>query len=146
MQTADAPRHFLPGPGVPGAGLPHDRFARVAARRAFVELKQTFLDALDVLPAVRPGAGAGVVTGAGSGAGAGAGVLAGVADVEWLRQQVRSAEEPEDLWLLRALAFAALAGTDGERRRHRQALRRSLDRLFPDTEASAPSSIFATLY
>ena len=139
MQTADAPRHFLPGPGVPGAGLPHDRFARVAARQAFVELKQTFLDALDVLPAVRPGAGAGVVTGAG------AGVLAGVADVEWLRQQVRSAEEPEDLWLLRALAFAALAGTDGERRRHRQALRRSLDRLFPDTEASAPSSIFATL-
>ncbi len=125
MYPADAPRHFLPGPGMPGAGLPHDRYAHVAARRAFVELKQTFLDALAVLEPARAGE---------------------VADVEWLRQQVRSAEEPVDLWLLRAPAFAALAGTDGERRRHRQALRRSLDMLFPDTETGGPSSAFASLY
>jgi hypothetical protein len=125
MHPAEAPRHFLPGPGMPGAGLPHDRFARVAARRAFVDLKQTFLDALAILHPTRPG---------------------DLADVEWLRQQVRGAEEPVDLWLLRAPAFAALAGTDSERRRHRQALRRSLDMLFPDTEAGGPSSSFASLY
>ncbi len=125
MFPADAPRHFLPGPGMPGAGLPHDRFARVAARRAFVELKQSFLDALAVLHPVH---------------------AADVADAEWLRQQVRSAEEPVDLWLLRAPVFAALAGTDSERRRHRQALRRSLDLLFPDTEAGGPTSAFASLY
>ncbi len=125
MHTADAPRHFLPGPGMPGAGLPHDRFARVAARRAFVELKQCFLDALHVLQPV---------------------LSTEQADLEWLRQQVRSAEEPVDLWLLRAPAFAALAGTDSERRRHRQALRRSLDLLFPDTEAGGPPSGFASLF
>lgn len=125
MHPADAPRHFLPGPGMPGAGLPHDRFARVAARRAFVELKQCFLDALAVLQPERP---------------------AEAADLEWLRQQVRSAEEPVDLWLLRAPAFAALVGNDGERRRRRQALRRNLDLLFPDTEAGGPPSGFASLY
>jgi hypothetical protein len=125
MFTAEAPRHFLPGPGMPGAGLPHDRSARLAARRAFVALKQSFLDALAVLQVARP---------------------AELADAEWLRQQVRSAEEPVDLWLLRAPVFAALAGTDAERRRHRQALRRSLDQLFPDSEAGGPSSTFASLY
>ena len=76
VMHAAAPRHFSPG-----AGLPGDRGARSAARRAFVELKLDFLHA-----------------------------LAGVPAADWLHAQVRSAEEPVDLWLLRAPVFAALAG------------------------------------
>jgi hypothetical protein len=97
---AAAPRHYSPG-----AGLPGDRGARLAARRAFVELKLTFMAALDDLPAAG-----------------------------WLRAQVRGAEEPVDLWLLRAPVFAALAGVDPDYRQRRQRLRRSLDSVFPDLE------------
>jgi hypothetical protein len=102
-----APRHFMPSSALPGAGLPHDRLARVAARGAFVGLKQTFQQAVAELGG-REGA--------------------------WLRQQVRAAEEPSDLWLLRAPLFEALAGNSQALRQHRQALRRSLDSLFPDSE------------
>lgn len=111
LQQVD-PRHFSPGAGLPGAGLPGDRGARLAARRAFVELKLTFLAALD-----------------------------GAANVEWLSAQVRAAEEPVDLWLLRAPVFAALAGTDAEHRQRRLVLRRGLDSMFPDLD---PPSGFAT--
>jgi len=96
---------------LPGAGLPGDRGARLAARRAFVDLKLSFLQALQ-----------------------------GAAGVDWLAAQVRAAEEPVDLWLLRAPMFAALSGTDPERRHRRQQLRRSLDSVFPDLE---PPSSFA---
>ncbi len=96
---------------MPGAGLPGDRGARLAARRAFVDLKLSFLQALQ-----------------------------GAAGVDWLAAQVRAAEEPVDLWLLRAPMFAALSGTDPERRHRRQQLRRSLDSVFPDLE---PPSSFA---
>lgn len=104
MQIA-APRHFSPGAGVPG-----DRSARLAARRAFVELKITFLHALADMPQAR-----------------------------WLHAQVRSAEEPVDLWLLRAPVFAALDGVDPECRQRRRALRRGLDSVFPDLQ---PASAF----
>ena len=106
MQTQTAPRDFTPG-----AGLPGDRRARIAARQAFVELKLTYLQALQ-----------------------------DVGGADWLRGQVRSAEEPVDLWLLRAPVFAALEGADGERRSRRQLLRRGLDSMFPDLE---PASAFA---
>lgn len=102
-----APRHFMPSLALPGAGLPHDRMARLAARRAFVELKQSFALAVADLPGH---------------------------DGNWLRRQVRSAEEPTDLWLLRAPVFAALAGHAVDRRQRRQTLRRSLETLFPDSE------------
>jgi hypothetical protein len=107
-----APRHFMPSPGLPGAGLPHDRMARVAARQAFVVLKATFLHAVEDLDGT---------------------------DGDWLRHQVRAAEEPSDLWLLRAPVFAALDGVCNERRGRRQTLRRSLEAMFPD---SAPASGF----
>ncbi len=96
--SSSAPRDFTPG-----AGLPADRGARVAARQAFVSLKRSFLDALDTVPAA-----------------------------EWLRAQVRAAEEPVDLWLLRAPVFAALGRMDADSRIHRQRLHRSLDSIFPD--------------
>jgi hypothetical protein len=96
--SCGAPRDFTPG-----AGLPGDRGARIAARQAFVTLKRSFLDALETVPAA-----------------------------EWLRVQVRAAEEPVDLWLLRAPVFAALGRMDADSRTHRQRLHRSLDSIFPD--------------
>ena len=97
-----------------GAGMPGDRGARLAARQAFVSLKLSYLQALDTLPAA-----------------------------EWLRVQVRAAEEPVDLWLLRAPVFAALTGVDSNQRTRRQQLRRSLDSVFPDLDS--PASDFASL-
>ena len=85
----------------------------MAARQAFVDLKQTFLQAMP-----------------------------GTSDVEWLRALVRAAEEPVDLWLLRAPVFAALAGGTLEQRQRRQQLRRGLDSVFPDLE---PPSAFMPL-
>jgi hypothetical protein len=108
-----APRHFTPDAGVPGAGLPGDRNALLAARRALFDLKLAFLDALDSV---------------------------GGQEAAWLRSQVRHADEPVDLWLLRAAVFAAIAGP--ERRPARQALRRALDGLFPDTQPSSGFSPF----
>lgn len=88
-----------------GAGMPGDRSARMAARQAFVSLKHSFLDALD-----------------------------DTSGAEWLRVQVRAAEEPVDLWLLRAPVFATLLGMDAGCRQRRQVLRRSLDSMFPDLD------------
>ena len=100
-----APRHFMPSVALPGAGLPNDRLARLAARRSFVTLKQGFMGALADLACD---------------------------EGDWLRHQVRAAEEPGDLWLLRAPVFEALGNSD--KRQHRQALRRCLDSMFPDSE------------
>ncbi len=115
-QAGHAPRHFTQGAEVGATNnLPGDRSARIAARRAFVELKQTYLLAL---------------------------AEASEEEAGWLRNQVRSAEQPVDLWLLRAPVFAVLSGTDPERRRRRQMLRRGLDSMFMDTQ---PPSSFVTL-
>ncbi len=111
-ESLAAPRHYVASPGLPGAGLPSDRLARLAARRAFVGLKQDFLRAIDAFDDERG---------------------------RWLREQVRRAEQPEDLLLLRGHVFACLAGADERRSTQRRALRRSLDSLFPD---SAPRSGF----
>jgi hypothetical protein len=97
----------MPSAALPGAGLPQDRVARLAARRAFVDLKQSFSLAVADLSGH---------------------------DGNWLRHQVRAAEEPTDLWLLRAPVFEALAGNAVERRQRRQTLRRSLETVFPDSE------------
>lgn len=107
-----APRHFTMHAGLPGAGMPHDRLARIAARRAFVGLKQDFMHAVAALDDERG---------------------------RWLRNQVRKAEEPEDLLLLRGHVFASLSGQDATRTERRRLLRRSLDSQFPD---SAPRSGF----
>ncbi len=114
MQPA-APRHFMPAPGLPGAGLPSDRLARIAARRTFVGLKLVFHDAL----AQRSGPRA-----------------------DWLREQIRAAEDPSDLWLLRAPVFSELAGPAPEQRARRQELRRALQTLFPETEQASAFSPF----
>jgi hypothetical protein len=94
-----------PRPYSPGCGLPGDRSARLAARRAFVALKLDFMAA-----------------------------LADVPDTGWMLIQVRHAEEPVDLWLLRAPVFAALGGSDPGYRQRRQRLRRGLDSIFPELD------------
>lgn len=100
MPILETPRDYTPG-----AGMPNDRHARIAARRAFVLLKLTFLEALEQVP-----------------------------QADWLRVQVVAAEEPVDLWLLRAPVFAALSGVDADQRSRRQMLRRGLDSMFPDLD------------
>ena len=84
-------------------GLPADRVARIAARRAFVDMKLLFLRSVENLEH-RKGA--------------------------WLRSQVRSAEDPIDLWLLRGPLLAALR-EDDRTRSLRAELYRSLDSTFP---------------
>jgi hypothetical protein len=109
MQT-HTPDHAGPvGPRdyTPGAGMPGDRRACVAALQAFRDLKRTYLHVLDESPGA-----------------------------DWLRKQVVQADEPVDLWLLRAPAFALLDGVDAEHRSRRQLLRRGLDTMFPDLETA----------
>lgn len=114
MHTHTQTPHTAPRDFTIGAGMPGDRGARLAARQAFVSLKLSYLQALDT-----------------------------VAGAEWLRVQVRAAEEPVDLWLLRAPVFAVLNGMDSTLRTRRQMLRRSLDSVFPDLDS--PASDFAPL-
>ena len=83
-----APRHHLERDVVGHAAdnLAQGQLARLAARRAFVNLKQTYLLVLE-------------------------GACGSRAD--WLRHQVRQAAEPADLWLLRGLVFELLPDTAG---------------------------------
>ena len=90
-----------------GIGMPGDRRACIAAQQAFEDLRRTYLH-----------------------------VLANAANAEGLRERVQRADEPVDLWLLRAPAFAALEGVGPEQRARRQLLRRSLDTVFPDMETA----------
>ena len=92
-------------PILPGFGLPQDRHARIAARRAFVDLKQQFMASIETLDGMRG---------------------------DWLRWQVRHANEPVDLWLLRGAVFAALELHDDYARRTRSDLHRVLDSVFPN--------------
>jgi hypothetical protein len=97
----------------PGAGMPGDRRARFAARQAFEDLRRTFIHVL------READGA-----------------------DWLRALVQQADEPVDLWLLRAPAFAALDGMDLDHRSRRQMLHRGLDSLFPELEVDSAFAPF----
>lgn len=87
------------------AGLPQDRAARIAARRAFVAMKQLFMRAVETLTD-RKG--------------------------QWLRHQVRLADDPIDLWLLRGPVLSALRRDDRVSRNLRAELYRGLDTTFPD--------------
>lgn len=90
-----------------GHGLPEDRLARMAARRAFVDMKQVFMRAA-------------------------ADVEGTVGDM--LRQRVRNANEPVELWRLRAVLLASLPRTHERTLTHRIELHRQLDSLFPFNE------------
>lgn len=96
------------------AGAPTgDRLAAITARRTFVALKLTFTDAVAALDG---------------------------SQAQWLRQQVRAAEDPVDLWLLRAPLFSQLAGSQPERRELRQRVRRALEAMFAEPQHSTTFS------
>jgi hypothetical protein len=87
-----------------GFGLPGDRLALMAARRAFVEMKQVFMRAAaDVDGSVG----------------------------EMLKQRVRSANQPVELWRIRAVLLASLPAGHERALIHRIELHRQLDSLFP---------------
>ena len=104
-EAAPERRDALDAAGAMEFGLPHDRAARIAARRAFVDMKQLFMRAAEHL---EHGKGA------------------------WLRAQVRAAEDPTDLWVLRNPLLTALRLEDDRTRALRAELYRSLDSVFPD--------------
>ena len=114
-QTSAAPRQYMSPPQampiLPGPGLPQDRHARIAARRAFVGLKQQFMTATRALDGMRG---------------------------DWLRYQVRQAHEPGDLWLLRGAVFAALEQQGEYAMRTRTDLHRVIDSVFPDSGELLP--------
>ena len=99
------------------AGIPDPRSARIETRRAFVEMKHLFMRAVENLEH-RKGA--------------------------WLRAQVRAAEDPIDLWLLRGPLLATLREDDVATRTMRAALYRTLDRTFPETFGSAEISVLSS--
>ena len=111
--TAHAPQApaFMAGTCLPGAGLPQERLARMAARHTFVDMKLRFSDAVACITSSR---GA------------------------WLREQVRLAEEPEDLWLLRGAVFSAMQDVPGRATAARLDLHRVLEIAFPDSGALLP--------
>ena len=97
--------------------LADTRSARIESRRAFVEMKHLFMRAVENLEH-RKGA--------------------------WLRAQVRAAEDPVDLWLLRGPLLATLREDDIATRTMRAALYRTLDRTFPEAFGSAEISVLST--
>ena len=99
----------------PGFGLPDDQLARIAARRAFVEMKCCFLSA------------ASDIKGA-------SGAL--------LQRQVRCADDVAQLGRLRVALLDALTPTHERTVAHREALQRHVDALFPD---SGPDTCFVPL-
>jgi len=101
-------------PLLPGAGLPQDRHARIAARRSFVALKHRFMAAVADIGGQR---------------------------ADWLRFQVRQAQEPVDLWLLRGLVFDALDREGPATERTQAELSRVLDSVFPDSGALLPYGV-----
>ncbi|MBW8830100.1 MAG: hypothetical protein JF606_11800 [Burkholderiales bacterium] len=85
-----------------GHGMPDDRLARMAARRAFVEMKQVFMRAAaDVKGSVG----------------------------EMLQYRVRTANEPVELWRIRAVILASLPSHHERSLIHRIELHRQLDSL-----------------
>ncbi len=97
-------------PDLPGAGMPQERLARLAARHAFVRMKQRFMAALAGLEGAR---------------------------ADWLREHVRHTHQPVDLWLLRRSVFEQLksAGQDGQRLCAE--LDHQLDSVFPEEPTRA---------
>jgi hypothetical protein len=91
---------------VPGFGPVDERLARIAARRAFVELKAGFMNA--------------------------AAELRGPAGVR-LRSQLRSSEDMSQLWHLSRPLLAAMPAWRADAPSPRHDLQRQLERAFPDS-------------
>ena len=90
---------------LPGFGMPAERLARMAARRAFADLKTSFMRAA-------------------------ADIDGSMGDS--LQSQVRDAREAIDLWRLRSAVFAALPTGDERSLMHKLELHQQLDSVFAE--------------
>lgn len=117
MTTASQPVNHAPVPHAGCAsvsqlaalmdhGLTPEQLARVAARRALVALKQSFMRAADDLDGP---------------------------DADWLRRKVRQANDCVELWRLRPTIFALLPRDNVRSTLHRAELNRQLDSIFPES-------------
>ena len=98
---------------LPGAGMPQERLAQIAARLTFVDLKHRYAAAAAGVPGSRG---------------------------EWLRLQVRQTEALSDLWMLRGAVFSALSELDSDRASlARIDLYSALSSVFPDDDALMPA-------
>ena len=79
---------------------PDDRTGRIAARRNFVHVKRCFMAAVERVDGRRG---------------------------QWLKHQVRQANEAVDLWLLRGAVYDALSARGPEARPLRDELQRALE-------------------
>jgi hypothetical protein len=94
------------------ANLTPERAARMAARQAFVDLKRAFMDAAALIPGE-------------SG--------------DRLRQHIRHAHEPIELWHLRDLVVSLLPGDHDERAAFaRRCVRAQMQNVFVDTTIGQP--------
>ena len=106
-----APRHYLSAaPAAPvlawlaSDSADADRPGRIAARRSFVHVKRCFMAAVDRVDG-RSG--------------------------QWLRHQVRHANEAIDLWLLRSAVFDALSPRGPAAQELRSELQHALECVMP---------------
>ena len=106
-----APRHYTSAaPAAPviawlaSGHAPDDRPSRIAARRSFVHVKRCFMAAVQRVDGRRG---------------------------QWLRHQVRHANEAIDLWLLRGAVFDALSPRGPEAHELRSELQRALEGVMP---------------
>ena len=102
----------------PGFGLPEDRLARLAARRAFVDMKGCFMRAAAVIEGERA-------------------VL--------IQRTVRQSGDAIDLWRLRQAVLEALPASDAGAM-HREELRRQLAMVFPDEGPEAGFAPFCSTF
>jgi hypothetical protein len=84
-------------------GMPEERLARMAARRAFVEMKLRFMQAAQDIPGHRG---------------------------QSLARRIRSSTEAIELWRLRDELFSALDLSGDRKSLHQQELRRQLSGAF----------------
>lgn len=105
MNTASLEPAFNRAADLQGFGMPEDRLARMAARRAFVEMKTCFMRAAAEIEG-------------------GTGAL--------LQRKVRMAGEVIELWRLRHAVLAALPRDKASAEVHRRELQQQIDSAFPE--------------
>ena len=109
MNTAMQELTFNHADHLPAFGMPEDRLARMAARRAFVEMKTCFMRAAADIEGN---------TGA------------------LLQRQVRVATEVIELWRLRHALLSALPTGQASSEMHRQELMQQIDSAFPEGDGN----------
>jgi hypothetical protein len=105
MTTAHAELSFHRAADLHAFGMPEDRLARMAARRAFVEMKTCFMNAAAEIEG---------------------------ATGKLLQHKVRLAGEVIELWRLRYAVLGALPRDKASAEMHRQELMQQIESAFPE--------------